>query len=159
MAFYGICLRRSSSSLGKSLTATFENRISSAYSINSSVTLEFFPCPAYFQERIEPDPYRDDADAAGVHLKFCILPYMSCLFSVGFQIWGHSERDALKQIWRQHRGLLQDVLQKSKPMIYYGRPLIGGRPCFQPGRVTGQLLRFERSGELHRAPIPLCSVR
>ncbi len=110
---------------GEIFDGDFREQNQFRYSINSSVTLEFFPCPAYFQERMEPDPYRDDADAAGVHLKFCILPYMSCLFSVGFQIWGHSERDALKQIWRQHRGLLQDVLQKSKPMIFTAAPLSG----------------------------------
>lgn len=87
------------------------------YSINNGATLEFFPEAGYFQRRMEPDPYKDGTDAAGVHLKFAIQPYMSCLFSVSFHVWGVAERLAFKRLWRQHRRLMADVFRRAKPMI------------------------------------------
>ena len=95
----------------------FNNHNQFRYSINSEVTLEFFPDSDYFAKRFEPNPYRDGTDAAGIHLKFSILPERSCLFSVGLQIWGRSERLAFKKLWKQHRPLLRDLLRRSKPMV------------------------------------------
>ncbi len=95
----------------------FRDRNQFRYSINSRTTLEFFPDPEYFRKRLEPNPYKDDSDAAGIHLKFSLLPDMSCLFSVGFQVWGSAERKAFKKMWRRHRELLLDLFKRSKPMI------------------------------------------
>ena len=96
----------------------FRNQNQFRYSINSGVTLEFFPGPSYFRRRVEPNPYEDDSDAAGIHMQFSILPCMSCLFSVGFRVWGRPERIAFKQLWRQHRGLLSDTFRRAKPMVF-----------------------------------------
>lgn len=93
------------------------------YSINSAAILEFFPEATYFRKRKAPDPYKDGTDAAGVHLKFAILPYMSCLFSVGFQVWGGAERRAFSRLWRQHRKVLTDLFRRAKPMVLTGAPL------------------------------------
>ncbi|HLU99918.1 MAG TPA: hypothetical protein VKZ59_01540 [Acidobacteriota bacterium] len=95
----------------------FRDRNQFRYSIGSGMTLEFFPDAAYFERRIEPNPYSDDSDAAGIHLKLSISPHKSCLFSVGLQIWGASERQALKKLWRKHRKVLVDLFRRSKPMI------------------------------------------
>lgn len=95
----------------------FGNRNQFRYSISSSLTLEFFPDSAYFERRYEPNPYRDGSDAAGVHLKFSILPGMSCLFSVGLQIWGRAERLAFRKLWKDHRELVKDLLVRAKPMV------------------------------------------
>lgn len=97
--------------------ADFNNHNQFRYSINSRVVLEFFPDSEYFSQRFEPNPYRDGADAAGIHLKFSIFPERSCLFAVGLQIWGRSERLAFKKLWKQHRSLIGDLLQRSKPMV------------------------------------------
>lgn len=96
----------------------FRDRNQFRYSIDAGATLEFFPDPSFFQKRIEPNPYQDESDAAGIHLKFSILPYKSCLFSVGFQIWGWSERLAFKKLWRQHRRLLSELFRRAKPMVF-----------------------------------------
>ena len=88
------------------------------YSINSGVTLEFFPEASYFERRIEPNPFKDDSDPAGIHLKFALMPEMSCLFSASFQVWGAAERTALKKLWRQHRKLLSDLFRRVKPMVF-----------------------------------------
>ena len=95
----------------------FRDRNQFRYSIDSRTTLEFFPDPAYFRKRLEPNPYKDDSDAAGIHLRFSVLPEMSCLFSVGFQVWGAAERQAFKKLWRKHRQLLSGLFKKSKPML------------------------------------------
>ncbi len=95
----------------------FGSRNQFRYSINSAVTLEFFPDSSYFEKRFEPNPYRDGSDAAGIHLKFSIQPEMSCLFSVGLQIWGRAERLAFKKLWKEHRSLLADLLHRAKPMV------------------------------------------
>lgn len=87
------------------------------YSINSGATLEFFPDAEYFRKRIEPNPFRNNSDAAGVHLKLILAPEMSCLFSVGFQIWGSTERLAFKRLWRTHRKLLAGLFRRCKPMV------------------------------------------
>lgn len=92
------------------------------YSINSGLTLEFFPEATYFQRRVEPNPFRHDSDAAGVHLKLSILPEMSCLFTAAFQVWGRSERIAFKKLWRQHPQLLSDILRRAKPMVFTALP-------------------------------------
>jgi hypothetical protein len=95
----------------------FRDRNQFRYSIELRTTLEFFPDPAYFRKRLEPNPYKDDSDAAGIHLRFSLLPDMSCLFSVGFQVWGASERRAFRRLWKKHRQLLTDVFKRCKPMI------------------------------------------
>lgn len=87
------------------------------YHISGRATLEFFPCEGYFEKRIEPNPFRDEADPAGIHLKFSLLPDMSCLFSTGFQVWGAPERQALKKLWFKHRSSLCDLFRKNRPMI------------------------------------------
>ncbi|MGH9341714.1 MAG: hypothetical protein ACRD1R_19540 [Acidobacteriota bacterium] len=92
------------------------------YSIDSVVTLEFFPDQPYYQERTEPDPYQDGSDAAGIHLKFSIMPQKSCLFSARFHVWGRAERLAFKKLWRRHRNLLSEVFQKAKPMVFTAVP-------------------------------------
>ncbi len=92
------------------------------YSINSSATLEFFPDSRYFQKRIDPNPYEDDSDAAGIHLQFSILPTMSCLFSVGLQIWGAAERQAFRNLWVSHRRVLSSLFRRSKPMVAHRLP-------------------------------------
>jgi len=95
----------------------FRDRNQFRYSIDSQTTLEFFPDPEYFRKRLGPNPYKDDADAAGIHLKFSLLPDMSCLFSVGFQVWGAKERKAFRRLWRKHRELLSDLFMCCKPML------------------------------------------
>jgi hypothetical protein len=97
--------------------ADFRERNQFRYSINSHTTLEFFPDASYFRKRLEPNPYKDDSDSAGIHLKFSLLQDMSCLFSVGFQVWGASERLAFKRLWSTHRELLADLFRRSKPMV------------------------------------------
>lgn len=82
------------------------------------VTMEFFPNEAYFIGRGEPDPFRDDVDAAGVHLKFSILPQMSCLFCVSLGVWGRPERAAFQKLWFRHRTLLSGIFHRAKPMIF-----------------------------------------
>lgn len=84
----------------------------------SSATLEFFPNEAYFIGRPEPDPYHDNSDAAGVHLKFSILPNMSCLFCVSLGIWGHAERESFRKLWFRHRNLLSGVFRRAKPIVF-----------------------------------------
>ncbi len=95
----------------------FGKRNQFRYSINSAVTMEFFPESSYFEKRIESNPYKDGSDAAGIHLKFSILPEMSCLFSVGFCIWGRPERLAFRRLWREQRAMLVDVFERAKPMV------------------------------------------
>lgn len=92
------------------------------YSINSSLILEFFPDISYFESRKEPDPYRDNVDAAGIHLRLAIQPFMSCLFSVELQIWGRAERLAFKKLWRDHRDTLANLLRCAKPTIFTAVP-------------------------------------
>jgi hypothetical protein len=96
----------------------FRDRNQFRYRIDGGATLEFFPEAAYFRKRAEPDPYRDDSDAAGIHLKFSILPYMSCLFSVGFQVWGRAERSAFRRIWQNHKDICCEILKRAKPMVF-----------------------------------------
>lgn len=103
--------------------ADFRDNNQFRYSINAGATLEFFPKVAYFQGRIRPNPYKHGTDAAGVHLKFSILPYMSCLFSVSFQVWGGAERRALGRLWRRDRRLLTDLFRRAKPMVLTAVPL------------------------------------
>lgn len=91
------------------------------YSISDGAALEFFPEAGYFDKRIEPNPYRDDSDPAGVHLRFSLMPHRSCLFQVGFQTWGSGERSSLKKLWRDHRKLLADLFRRVKPMIWTRR--------------------------------------
>ena len=55
-------------------------------------------------------------------MQFSILPCMSCLFSVGFRVWGRPERIAFKRLWQQHRGLLSDTFRRSKPMVFTAAP-------------------------------------
>ncbi|MDA2938184.1 hypothetical protein MYX75_07985 [Acidobacteria bacterium AH-259-A15] len=100
----------------------FQDQNQFRYRIDAGVVLEFFPDASYFQKRDEPDPYKDNCDAAGIHLKLVIQPYMSCLFSVGFQVWGRSERLAFKKLWRQHRDLLANILHRAKPMVFTAVP-------------------------------------
>ena len=95
----------------------FGNHNQFRYSIGNSVTMEFFPDSAYFERRLESNPYRDGGDAAGIHLRFTIQPQMSCLFSVSFQIWGRPERLAFKKLWKGHRNLVLNILRKAKPMV------------------------------------------
>ncbi len=95
----------------------FGSRNQFRYSINSTVTLEFFPDAPYFEKRFEANPYRDGSDAAGIHLKFSIFPDRSCLFAVGLQIWGRPERLAFKKLWKENRKLFNDLLRRAKPMI------------------------------------------
>jgi hypothetical protein len=97
--------------------ANFRDSNQFRYSINSLTVLEFFPSSDYFRKRLEPNPYEDDADAAGIHLQFFVLPSMSCLFAVGFQVWGASERQAFRNLWRSHRKLLSDLFRRIRPMI------------------------------------------
>jgi hypothetical protein len=87
------------------------------FSIDGSAILEFFPDSPYFERRIDPNPYEDDCDAAGVHLQFSIQPTMSCLFSVSLQIWGASERQAFKNLWFSHRRRLSTLFARVKPMV------------------------------------------
>ena len=82
------------------------------------VTLEFFPSEDYFLMRPGPDPYKDDSDSAGIHLKLSILPHMSCLFCVSLGIWGEVERDAFRELWFRHRTLLSSLLRRAKPIIF-----------------------------------------
>jgi hypothetical protein len=84
----------------------------------SSVTLEFFPNETYFIGREEPDPYRDNSDAAGIHLKLSVLPQMSCLFCVSLGVWGRVEREAFQGLWFRHRTLLSGLLRRAKPIIF-----------------------------------------
>jgi len=95
----------------------FRDKNQFRYSINSRTTLEFFPDLEYFRKRLEPNPYKDDSDAAGIHLRFSVLPDMSCLFSVGFLVWGSAERKAFKELWKRHREILSDLFKRSKPML------------------------------------------
>lgn len=95
----------------------FGSRNQFRYSIDSEVTMEFFPDSSYFEKRLGPSPYKDGSDAAGIHLKFSVLPDMSCLFSVSLQIWGKPERQAFRRLWREHRGLLSQILGQAQPMI------------------------------------------
>lgn len=106
------------------------------YSINSGITLEFFPDVTYFQKRLEPDPYKDDADAAGIHLKFSVLPYMSCLFTVAFQVWGRAERLAFKKLWFAHRHFLSDLFRRVKPMVFTAVPF----PAVEHARNLDEML-------------------
>lgn len=92
------------------------------YFINGGASLEFFPEASYFKRRVEPDPNREDGQSAGLHLTFSILPYMSCLFSVGLHVWGAGERMAFKKLWKQHRKLLTDLLRCAKPMFFTAVP-------------------------------------
>lgn len=92
------------------------------YSIDSEVILEFFPEEEYFRKRVEPNPYRDESDAAGIHLQFALHPSMSCLFSVAFQVWGSSERQAIKSLWRSNRATLTALLHRCKPMVSNSLP-------------------------------------
>lgn len=95
------------------------------YAIASTATMEFFPNSGYFEKRLDPSPYEDDSDAAGIHLQFSILPEMSCLFSVGLQIWGAAERQALKNLWSTHRRRLSTLLKRCKPMVAHRIPFPG----------------------------------
>ncbi len=92
------------------------------YSLGEGAILEFFPGVSYFNNRKEPDPYTDDTEAAGIHLKLAIQPYMSCLFSVGFQVWGRPERMAFRQLWRRNRKLLANIFHRAKPMVFTAIP-------------------------------------
>lgn len=97
--------------------ADFRDHNQFRYSINTGATLDFFPEASYFQRRMQPDPTKEGTDSAGVHLKFSILPCMSCLFSVSFQVWGAAERLAFGKLWRRHRKLLTDLFRRAKPMV------------------------------------------
>ena len=89
------------------------------YRITSTVaTLEFFPDRTYFADRQEPNPYKDDSDAAGLHLKLSIMPAMTCLFSVGLGIWGKTERLAFKGLWTKHRRTLVELFGRAKPILF-----------------------------------------
>ncbi|MBI4444641.1 MAG: hypothetical protein HY645_01925 [Acidobacteria bacterium] len=105
---------------GEVFDGDFRDNNQFRYSINSGATLEFFPGPSYFLNR--PGPDRNGNDAAGIHLRLSIQPYMSCLFSVGLRVWGSNERLALKKMWRQHRRALSTILRRSKPMIFTAVP-------------------------------------
>ena len=97
------------------------------YTIEHSATLEFFPDNGYFRKRVGPNPFRDDSEEAGIHLQFSILPQMSCLFAVSFQIWGAPERRAFKKLWEKHRQRISTLFSKIKPMVGSGEshvPLI-----------------------------------
>ena len=96
----------------------FRDRNQFRYGIDEGVVLEFFPEISYFENRREPAPYRDGCNAAGVHLKLLIQPSMSCLFSVGFQVWGRSEQRALKNLWLRDRPLLTDILHRANPTVF-----------------------------------------
>jgi hypothetical protein len=80
--------------------------------------LEFFPDEAYFLGRPGPDPYHDNSDAAGVHLKLSVLPRMSCLFCASLGIWGEAEREAFRQLWVRHRTVLAGLFQRAKPIMF-----------------------------------------
>ncbi|GAB4118030.1 MAG: hypothetical protein Kow001_18040 [Acidobacteriota bacterium] len=95
----------------------FRDRNQFRFSIDSEVVMEFFPEADYFGNRVECNPYRDDGDAAGVHLRLCVQPGMSCLFSVAFVVWGPAERQALQNLWYHHRDLLSVALGRVKPMV------------------------------------------
>ncbi len=86
-------------------------------SIESVVTLEFFPEATYFRSRPESNPYIDGCDAAGIHLKLSVHPEMSCLFSVALQVWGRRERQVFGQLWKRHRTFLAQVMEYAKPMV------------------------------------------
>jgi len=90
------------------------------YTIEQSVTLEFFPDDGYFRKRVGPNPFRDDSEEAGIHLQFSILPQMSCLFSVQFLIWGAPERKSFRTLWKNRRHRISTLLGKIKPMIEAG---------------------------------------
>ncbi len=93
------------------------------YRISSSVaTLEFFPDRTYFVDRLEPNPYRDDSDAAGLHLKLSIMPSMTCLFSVGLTIWGKTERVSFQGLWSRYRETLAELLGRAKPILFTSFP-------------------------------------
>ncbi|UCF36202.1 MAG: hypothetical protein JSU96_15450 [Acidobacteriota bacterium] len=87
------------------------------FNIAGNTVLEFFPQREYFLKRVGPDPFVDDADSAGIHLQFLIQPTMSCLFSVGFVVWGSAERQAFRSLWRTHRALFSRFLGRTKPML------------------------------------------
>ncbi|HXK61866.1 MAG TPA: hypothetical protein PLP42_18415 [Acidobacteriota bacterium] len=84
----------------------------------SSATLEFFPNQTYFMGRPGPDPYRDNSDSAGIHLKFSILPNMTCLFCASLGIWGYSERESFRKLWFRHRNLLSGLFRRAKPIVF-----------------------------------------
>ena len=88
------------------------------YGLGEGAILEFFPKASYFDNRKGPDPYSNDTEAAGVHLKLSIQPYMSCLFSVGFQVWGRPERMAFKQLWQRNRKVIANIFHRAKPMVF-----------------------------------------
>lgn len=100
----------------------FRNHNQFRYSIDDGAVLEFFPAVSYFKNRNEPDPYNDDVEAAGIHLRLAIQPHMSCLFSVGFQLWGRTERLAFKQLWQRNRRILAHILHRAKPMVITSVP-------------------------------------
>lgn len=107
---------------GEIFDANFRDHNQFRYSIEAAARMEFFPEASYFEKRLEPNPFENGTDAAGVHLKFSIQPYMSCLFSVGFQVWGSAERSAFKRLWRRHRKLLSGIFHKAKPMVFTAHP-------------------------------------
>jgi hypothetical protein len=92
------------------------------YTIEQSATLEFFPESGYFRKRVGANPFRNDSEEAGIHLQFSILPQMSCLFVVSFQIWGAPEKRAFRFLWKHHRQRIATLLDKVKPMIETGSP-------------------------------------
>jgi hypothetical protein len=122
---------------GEIFDPDFGNKNQFRYSIGPSVTLEFFPDSSYFEKRFESNPYRDDSDPAGIHLQFSVLPEMSCLFSVGLQVWGRPERQALRRLWQDHRGLLLDLLERSKPMV---EKKVDGGATLDCARTLGEML-------------------
>lgn len=87
------------------------------FSIDSEVVMEFFPDAGYFASRADSNPYHDDAEAAGIHLRLRLQPDMSCLFSAEFLVWGTAERQAFQNLWYAHRDLLSLSLERVKPMV------------------------------------------
>ena len=42
---------------------------------------------------------------------------MTCLFSVSLLVWGRPERLAFKNLWRDYRPIMADLLQRANPMV------------------------------------------
>jgi hypothetical protein len=102
---------------GEVFDPDFGSRNQFRYSIDTAVAMEFFPSASYYEKRLEPNPYKDGSDSAGIHLRFSILPEMTCLFSVALRVWGRAERLAFKRLWRDYRPVIADLLERSNPMV------------------------------------------
>lgn len=102
---------------GEVFDEAFRDHNQFRFSIDASAVMEFFPHSDYYGGRAESNPYVDDGEAAGIHLRLVVHPEMSCLFSTELLVWGAAERKALQMLWFSHRELLALCLDRAKPML------------------------------------------